>query len=108
MLGHKEMGGGCPSVVKIRVKVTPEPLANGTFANIKMIGILSTPKMSVALRQCLCSNSSCASAFMGQRDNQGEDGVERGGGVPAMECDNARCRRNDKQDEVFKVVPCLP
>ena len=31
MLGHKEMGGECPNIVKIRVKVTPELLVNGTL-----------------------------------------------------------------------------
>ncbi len=45
MLGIKEWGG-CPSVAKISIKVTPEPLVNVAYAKTAMIGILLMPNTS--------------------------------------------------------------
>jgi hypothetical protein len=37
MLGHKEMGGECPSIGEIGVKVAPWPLVNGKITKIETI-----------------------------------------------------------------------
>ena len=37
MLGHKEMGGECPSIGKIGVKVAPWLLVNGEITKIETI-----------------------------------------------------------------------